>query len=84
MPLEITESSNKGIVTLKLKGRLAAGESSSFVEKINQLAAAGRLNIVLDVSEVDYLDSAELGKLVSCFTTLKKQGGELKVVLKGT
>ena len=80
MALEITESSNEGIVILKLKGRLAAGESTSVREKINQVAASGQLNIVMDLGDVDYIDSTGLGGLVICFTSLKKQGGALKLV----
>ena len=80
MALEITESTNEGIVILKLKGRLAAGESSSVREKINQVAASGRLNVILDLGDVDYIDSTGLGGLVICFTSLKKLGGALKLV----
>jgi anti-sigma B factor antagonist len=59
---------------------LAAGESTSVREKINQVAAAGHLNVVMELSEVDYIDSTGLGSLVICFTSLKKQGGALKLV----
>jgi anti-sigma B factor antagonist len=80
MALEITESSAEDIVILKLKGRLAAGESNSVREKITAVAAAGKLNVVMDLSDVDYIDSTGLGGLVICFTSLKKQGGALKLV----
>jgi anti-sigma B factor antagonist len=80
MALEITESTSEEIVILKLKGRLAAGESSSVREKINQLAAAGHVNLVMDLSDVDYIDSTGLGGLVICYTSLKKLGGALKLV----
>jgi anti-sigma B factor antagonist len=80
MALEITESLSEDVVVLKLKGRLAAGESGSVREKINELSAAGRLKIVMDLSDVDYIDSTGLGGLVICYTSLKKQGGALKLV----
>jgi anti-sigma B factor antagonist len=80
MALEITESTSEEIVILKLKGRLAAGESNTVREKINQLAAAGHVNLVMDLSDVDYIDSTGLGGLVICYTSLKKQGGALKLV----
>jgi len=80
MALEITETSSEDIVILTLKGRLAAGESSSVREKIAQVAASGRLNVVMELSDVDYIDSTGLGGLVICFTSLKKQGGALKLV----
>src|SRR5215470_7830301 len=78
--MEITESEREGIVILALKGRLTAGESVSVREKVNQLVAAGRFNIVLDLRHCDYIDSTGLGSLVICYTTLKKAGGALKLV----
>ncbi len=80
MALEITESLSEDVVILKLKGRLAAGESNSVRDKINALSAAGHLKIVMDLSDVDYIDSTGLGGLVICYTSLKKQGGALKLV----
>ena len=80
MALEIREDSKEGVAILTLKGRLAVGESTSVREKITELAAAGKVNVVADLSSVDYIDSTGLGTLVICFTSLKKQGGSLKLV----
>ncbi|HZU27233.1 MAG TPA: STAS domain-containing protein [Bryobacteraceae bacterium] len=80
MSLEISESMREGIVILSLKGRLTVGESNSIREKINQEAAAGHVNVILDLSGVDYVDSTGLGTMVICFTSLKKQNGALKLV----
>lgn len=80
MSFEITEKEREGISILSLKGRLTVGEASTVREKVNQLVAAGRINIILDLSNVDYIDSTGLGSLVICFTTIKKAGGALKLV----
>ena len=80
MALEIAESVQEEVVILTLKGRLTLGESNLVREKITQLAAAGKHNIVVDLSGVDYIDSTGLGILVICFTSLKKLGGALKLV----
>ena len=80
MSLEIKESVVEGIGVLALKGRLTVGEASSVREKINEEVAAGRTNVILDLSHVDYVDSTGLGSMVICFTTLKKAGGVLKLV----
>lgn len=81
MSLEITESSREGVIILSPKGRLTAGGESNLVrERVNQEVAAGHVNIILDLTEVDYIDSTGLGTLVICFTALKKQGGALKLV----
>ena len=80
MALEIREDSKEGVVILTLKGKLAVSDSGTIRDKITQLAAAGKCNVVTDLSAVDYIDSTGLGTLVICFTSLKKQGGALKLV----
>ena len=80
MALDITESVREEVTILTLKGRLTLGESNLVREKVTQLAAAGRLKIVVDLGGVEYIDSTGLGILVICFTSLKKQGGALKLV----
>ena len=80
MALEIAEGVREDVVILTLKGRLTLGESNLVREKIAALSAAGKHNVVVDLGGVDYIDSTGLGILVICFTSLKKQGGALKLV----
>lgn len=80
MSLEIRESEREGIALLGLKGRLTVGEASTVREKVNELVAAGRINVILNLEHVDYIDSTGLGSMVICFTTLKKAGGAFKLV----
>ena len=80
MSLEIAERTREGVVILALKGRLTAVEASSIHGKANQVLASGCPNLVLDLSEVDYIDSMGLGSLVNCFTSAKKVGGALKLL----
>ena len=80
MALDIVESAREEITILTLKGRLTLGESNIVRERISQLAAAGKKNVVVDLGGVDYIDSTGLGILVICFTSLKKVGGALKLV----
>ena len=80
MPLDIQESVVEGVTVLTLKGRLTVGESNGLREKVNELVAASRFNLVMDLSALDYIDSTGLGNLVIYYTSLKKQGGALKLV----
>ena len=80
MSLEISESIREGVVILALKGRLTAGESTAIREKVDQAIAAGHLNVIFDLTHVDYVDSTGLGGMVICYTTLKRHGGALKLV----
>jgi anti-sigma B factor antagonist len=80
MSLDIRESSREGVDILSLKGRLTVGEASSVREKITDVIAAGTVNVLLNLQQVEYIDSTGLGALVICFTSLKKAGGALKLV----
>ena len=81
MPLEIHEREREGITVLELSGRITVGpEAGSVRERCGQLAAAGKVNIVLELSGVDFIDSTGLGALVMCATTLRKAGGNVKLL----
>jgi anti-sigma B factor antagonist len=80
MSLDIRESSREGVEILSLKGRLTVGEASAIREKVNEVAAAGKVNVLLNLEHVEYIDSTGLGAMVICFTSLKKAGGALKLV----
>src|SRR5579871_2858390 len=80
MSLDINESLREGVDILSLKGRLTVGEASAVREKCTAVAAAGHVNVILNLEHVEYIDSTGLGALVICFTSLKKAGGALKLV----
>jgi anti-sigma B factor antagonist len=81
MAFDIQEREREGIVILDLNGRLTVGEPvSSLREKIRELADDAKINVVLNLAEVDYIDSTGLGGLVISFTSLKKAGGALKIL----
>jgi anti-sigma B factor antagonist len=80
MSLDIRETEREGIAILHLKGRLTVGEASSIREKVTEVLAAGHKNVIFDLGQVDYIDSTGLGSMVICYTTIKKQGGALKLV----
>jgi anti-sigma B factor antagonist len=80
MALEIGEHEREDVTILALKGRITVGEVTPVREKITQLLAAGHNQIVLDLQNVDYIDSTGLGNLVISFTQVKKAGGALKLL----
>jgi anti-sigma B factor antagonist len=80
MSLDIRETDREGIAILALKGRLTVGEASIIRDKVQELLAKGRNNIIFDLGQVDYIDSTGLGSMVICFTTIKKSGGALKLL----
>ena len=66
MALKITEREENGISILSLDGRIVLGEESNALrERVKALLAAGKKKIVLNMSNVTYIDSAGLGTLVA-------------------
>jgi len=81
MALDIQQREREGITILELKGRITVGpEASALREKTNQLSAEGKRNLVLEMAGVDFVDSTGLGALVICATSLRKAGGNMKLV----
>ena len=80
MSLEIRESVREDVVILQLKGRVTASETGALREKVDQEIAAGHYNVILDLTQVDFVDSTGLGGMVICYTSLKRHNGALKLV----
>jgi len=81
MALDIEQRDYEGIAVLDLKGRITAGpESGALRDKVAALNAAGVRRLALDLGKVDYIDSTGLGALVMCATTLRRDGGDMKLV----
>jgi len=69
------------VEVVEVSGRIELGEGSAAIrEVVRDLLARGRKKIVLDLADVDYIDSAGLGALVSAFTSVRNDGGDLKLV----
>ena len=77
-----TSVRNVGDVTIvDISGRIALGdESAALRDLITELLSKGERKIILDLADVNYIDSSGLGALVSSFATARRQGGELKLV----
>ena len=70
-----------GVTIVDCSGRITLGEGSVILrDTVRDLLTKGNKKIVLNLSEVNYIDSSGIGELVSAFTTTKNQGGELKLL----
>jgi anti-sigma B factor antagonist len=70
-----------GVTIVHISGRIELGEGSAAVrDLVRDLLGKGRKKILLNLGDVDYIDSAGLGSLVSAFTSVRKEGGELKLL----
>src|ERR1019366_1068795 len=81
MSLEITEREREGIPILDLKGRIVVGpEATAFREAFERLTLKPGSKILLNLSNVDHIDSTGLGAIVMCATRANKDGGAAKLV----
>jgi anti-sigma B factor antagonist len=79
--LAIASREVDGVTVLDLSGRITLGEGSvQLRDAIRELIAKGQLRILLDLGEVNYIDSSGLGELVSAYTSAKNQGATLKLL----
>jgi anti-sigma B factor antagonist len=69
------------VVILDLSGRITIGEGTLMLRsEIHKLLDAGEQKFLLNLADVDYIDSSGLGELVSSFTTVRNKGGQLKLL----
>ena len=69
------------VTILDIRGRLVLGpEIGQLRSAVRDLVADGKKKIILNLKDVDYLDSSGVGELVGSFTTVRNAGGELKLL----
>ena len=79
--MKIDERAVDGVTILDLQGKMLIGEGDELLRgKINQLVENGTERIVLNLAEVPYVDSAGLGEIVRCYTTVSRKNGKLKLL----
>ena len=81
MSMKISSRQVDGVTIMDCSGRITLGEGSVMLrDSVRELLAKGQKKIVLNLAEVNYIDSSGIGELVSAFTTAKNHGGELKLL----
>lgn len=70
-----------GVIIVDISGRIQlGGESAALRDLVSDLLSKGNKKILFNLGDVNYIDSSGLGQLVSAFTSVRKQGGELKLL----
>jgi anti-sigma B factor antagonist len=81
MALEITEREREGVTILDIKGRIVSGpETATFRTELERLAAESKNRVILNLREVDFIDSTGLGALVVSASAMKKRNGTVKLL----
>jgi anti-sigma B factor antagonist len=81
MPLEIHPKEREGVTIFDMKGRITVGpEATALREAVAAAVADGVRQLVLNLAQVDFIDSTGLGAVVMCSTTMRKAGGSVKLL----
>jgi anti-sigma B factor antagonist len=79
--IQVTTRQVGDVSVIDVTGRITLGEGASTLrESIRDLVAKGNKKILLNLSDVSYIDSSGIGELVSGFTTVTNQGGVLRLL----
>ena len=81
MSFTIDSREREGVLLLDCAGRLLTGDPATALrDRLTQVLAEGKKQIILNLEKVDFIDSTGLGALVICYTSAKKAGGGLKLL----
>ena len=70
-----------GVTIVDCRGRIVLGEGTVVLKDVvRELLSKGQTKILLNLGDVNYIDSSGIGELVSAFTTVRNQGGDLKLL----
>lgn len=78
--MQIAERQTGPVTVLDLNGKVTLGDGDTLLtDKLRSLLHQGKKNVVLNLGQVNYVDSAGLGAIVSAYTTVTREGGGLKL-----
>jgi anti-sigma B factor antagonist len=78
--MQIAERESGAVTVLDLSGKITLGEDGNLLkDKLQSLLHQNKKNILFNLAQVSYVDSAGLGAIVSAYTTVTREGGTLKL-----
>jgi anti-sigma B factor antagonist len=79
--MKITTRDAGDVRILDISGKITLGEGTAALRnEVRNALKDGHKKILLNLSDVAYVDSSGIGELVSCYTTTVNQGGQLKLL----
>ena len=79
--LDLKERQAGDVTILDLSGEVRIGDSSvALRESVRKLADQGKTKLLLNLAGVKYIDSSGIGELIANYTTVSRQGGQLKLL----
>ena len=81
MTMKASTRQVNGVTIVDLSGRITLGEGSVILrDTVRDLLGKGHKKILLNLGDVSYIDSSGIGELVSAYTTVRNQGGDLRLL----
>ena len=81
MTMKASSRKVDGVTIVDLSGRITLGEGSVVLrDTVKGLASQGIKHILINLGDVNYIDSSGIGELVSAYTSVRNAGGELKLL----
>ncbi|MGE5399223.1 MAG: STAS domain-containing protein [Ignavibacteriales bacterium] len=78
--MKIKTTEQYGAVVIELKGNVMGGpEATELSDLLHKLLEQKKLNVIIDLSDVKFMNSSGLGMLISGYTTMKNGGGNFKL-----
>jgi anti-sigma B factor antagonist len=81
MALQGTTREVNDIIIVDFSGKITLGEGSALLRRtIKDMIDRGHKKLLINLEDVDYIDSSGIGELVSAYTTVRNSDGELKLL----
>ncbi len=77
--MEITQKNDEGTIVLSLSGKLLGKDTALLEEAIGTALQTGHRDVVLDLTELTYIDSSGIGEIVTCHNIVTGKKGTLKL-----
>ena len=78
--MNIIERTLNDVTVLDLEGNLALEGNKQFRQRVASTIDAGARKLIVNMARVPYMDSSGLGELISCYTTLQRVSGRIKLL----
>ena len=79
--MKVSTRQLKEVTIVDLSGQIKLGEGTSVLrDTVKDLVEKGHKKILLNLGDINYIDSSGIGELVGAFTSVRNQGGELKLL----
>lgn len=78
--VEFAEDAQSNVTVLRVAGSVQTSDNEKFAREIQGLLADGKIRLVIDATNLDYLNSRAMGELVAYYQRAKALGGGLALV----